>query len=642
MPDDISSRTSPAPADFAPLSPIQLSCDVVMKGGITSGIVYPTLVKALSGTFKFKNIGGTSAGAIAAVATAAAELGRMTGRVPTSFDKLADLPNQLGAAVVPNSPALGKSPTRLKSLFMPEASTSKAFALLTDLAQEGLCLYALWLAVKSVRLGLFLLALVLVGAWLITWHLSGDTHLLSWLVVGVLTMALGVIILLVLLARSTIQQIGGNDFGLCTGLGPKNNSTLALSPWMEQLFDGLAGIQFTEHPLTFGDLWRGASQTLFTEDPLEPFQPLNPAISLELMTSDLTLGLPVRMPFDLRRYFFRKENMERFFSKRVVQHLVDNPRTAPNDEKKVYDYFKTQGYCLLPAPQDLPVVVAARLSLSFPILLSAVPLYAADYSLPGDQAKPLPEQRLPERCWFSDGGITSNFPIHFFDQPLPEWPTFGINLAPFPPQKEVSQIQGENIYLPPSASRGGNLPTFTRLDSAQSLSGFFGLILNTMQNWRDNAQCLLPGYRDRIVTVFLAPDEGGLNLDMPKDLIDRLAARGTAAGNALVESFGHPGTNNRWNAHRWARFLSVSGMMSTATNQFSRGFSVTAPWGSYSDLLDGAASPPPGCYKISARQQGTARSFSSALVAAHLTDPDRALYAQAPKTRPVLRASPRV
>ena len=50
-------------------------CDLVMKGGITSGIVYPNAVLVLAREFRFKNIGGTSAGAIAAAATAAAALG---------------------------------------------------------------------------------------------------------------------------------------------------------------------------------------------------------------------------------------------------------------------------------------------------------------------------------------------------------------------------------------------------------------------------------------------------------------------------------------------------------------------------------------------------------------------------------------
>ena len=37
-------------------------CDMVMKGGITSGVVYPLAVTKLAERFVFKNIGGTSAG----------------------------------------------------------------------------------------------------------------------------------------------------------------------------------------------------------------------------------------------------------------------------------------------------------------------------------------------------------------------------------------------------------------------------------------------------------------------------------------------------------------------------------------------------------------------------------------------------
>jgi hypothetical protein len=68
------------------------------------------------------------------------------------------------------------------------------------------------------------------------------------------------------------------------------------------------------------------------------------------------------------------------------------------------------------------------MSLSFPILLSAVPLYAYDQEAECE----FREQHPPARCWFSDGGICSNFPMHFFDSPLPRWPTFGITLVPKP------------------------------------------------------------------------------------------------------------------------------------------------------------------------------------------------------------------
>src|SRR6266536_3042062 len=51
-------------------------CDLVMKGGITSGIVYPPTLLELQKHYKFRSIGGTSAGAIAAAAAAAAEYNR--------------------------------------------------------------------------------------------------------------------------------------------------------------------------------------------------------------------------------------------------------------------------------------------------------------------------------------------------------------------------------------------------------------------------------------------------------------------------------------------------------------------------------------------------------------------------------------
>ncbi len=68
-------------------------CDLVMKGGVTSGIVYPTAMCRLARTFRFRSIGGTSAGALAAALAAAAEherggsLGR--GQPTVGFARLA-------------------------------------------------------------------------------------------------------------------------------------------------------------------------------------------------------------------------------------------------------------------------------------------------------------------------------------------------------------------------------------------------------------------------------------------------------------------------------------------------------------------------------------------------------------------------
>ena len=59
-------------------------CDLIMKGGITSGVVYPRAVLELHRNYDFRCIGGASAGAIAAAATAAAQLGGAPG-----FERLA-------------------------------------------------------------------------------------------------------------------------------------------------------------------------------------------------------------------------------------------------------------------------------------------------------------------------------------------------------------------------------------------------------------------------------------------------------------------------------------------------------------------------------------------------------------------------
>src|SRR5258708_32017710 len=69
-------------------------CDIVLKGGITSGVVYPLALVSLAEKYRFSNIGGTSAGAMAAVAAAAAEDGRHIENA--GFDRLARIPGELG------------------------------------------------------------------------------------------------------------------------------------------------------------------------------------------------------------------------------------------------------------------------------------------------------------------------------------------------------------------------------------------------------------------------------------------------------------------------------------------------------------------------------------------------------------------
>jgi len=92
---------------------------MVMKGGITSGVVYLLAIVKLAERFVFKNIGGTSAGAIAAAATAAAEFTRDSG----GFERLAQLPKFL------SEEAPDGSGSNLLAFFQPQHSTARLFRL---------------------------------------------------------------------------------------------------------------------------------------------------------------------------------------------------------------------------------------------------------------------------------------------------------------------------------------------------------------------------------------------------------------------------------------------------------------------------------------------------------------------------------
>ena len=92
-----------------------LECDLVMKGGITSGVVYPLAVCRVAEKYRLRNIGGASAGAIARGGRWAGEYGRATGSRAKArgFEGLEFLPAKLTAEVGP-----AKQP-RLLSLFQP-------------------------------------------------------------------------------------------------------------------------------------------------------------------------------------------------------------------------------------------------------------------------------------------------------------------------------------------------------------------------------------------------------------------------------------------------------------------------------------------------------------------------------------------
>ncbi|HYJ46163.1 MAG TPA: hypothetical protein VEV81_06070, partial [Pyrinomonadaceae bacterium] len=257
-----------------------------------------------------------------------------------------------------------------------------------------------------------------------------------------------------------------------------------------------------------------------------------------------------------------------------------------------------------------------RMSLSFPVLISAVPLYTVDRSLPvreGDEPK-------LERCLFSDGGISSNFPIHFFDKALPRWPTFGINLATFnPAYPRDPEDQSKNSYLP-NNNVGGLLDAWDRFDESESgmarLGGFFGALVNTMYNWADNTQMRIPGYRDRVISVFQTPEEGGLNLNMKPESIKALSERGKFAGVKLRERFlGKDESGLDWGNHRWLRYRSIMARIEEMLEELSYVYQNPLPGEQpYSEMIVRAPDQAPKSYKWRQNgQQGFASEMTTRL-----------------------------
>ena len=97
-------------------------CDLIMKGGITSGVIYPGAACQLAETYRFRQVGGASAGAIAAAFVVAAELGRDR-PAPAGFAGLERIADDLGS--------------NLSTLFQPTKATKGAFGILTTWTEPG-------------------------------------------------------------------------------------------------------------------------------------------------------------------------------------------------------------------------------------------------------------------------------------------------------------------------------------------------------------------------------------------------------------------------------------------------------------------------------------------------------------------------
>ena len=614
-------------AENSPQPPVQRFCDIVMKGGITSGVVYPPAIVELSKTYTFKNIGGTSAGAIAAAVTAAAEYGRQRGA--DGFRVVAELPQWLGAI------APGGKDSNLFSLFQPQRKTKPLFrVLISGIGNKSFKRIRILLAIiRNAPVYALLGALPgLLLAYVAYFVYSPATSSLVWwtIAAAVILAVIGSIGLSVFgLYRRVINAIPNNGFGICSGFSESRNnqqSPLALTTWLSRLLNRAAGMPEQERPLTFGDLWQASEED----------QERN--INLQMMTTNLTHGRPYRLPFAEKVFYFDPAEFRQLFPEEVVSWMEAHPHESTEPEEHL-------PLRPLPDAANLPVVVATRMSLSFPFLLSAVPLYAIDRGRRNQQ------DATPEKCWFSDGGICSNFPVHFFDAALPRWPSFAINLRPY-----HIDYPDSPVWMP-STNRGGITDWWTRFDSGkgmQRLGGFIGAIVNSMQNWMDNTQTRVPGYRDRVVHISMDDEkEGGINLNMPPPIIEALSNRGRLAGTTLVERFTSSSDQQdlSWDNHRWVRYRSLMRLLEQMLEDMDNSFSNTlAGEQSYSDLIRRNSQTPPGSYRWrnQAQQSFADEATQKLLALAQEWRNKRGVNAaasfgeEAPNPQPELRIRPRI
>jgi predicted acylesterase/phospholipase RssA len=596
-------------------------CDLVMKGGVTSGVVYPPAICELARHYRFRSIGGTSAGAIAAAVTAAAEYQRRHIGTCAGFKLLEELPARLG------EPGAGGR-SQLLRLFQPDAPCRRLFAVLTGSLNQSAtarriaallrgCIQAYWIAaLASCALAV----------------LMGTLHSL---LAGVLILLLAVPLAIgIAIYRDLTRNVVRNNYGLCKGLTVEVEAGEALTPWLHALIQKAAGLPAETAPLTFGDLWCAPGGP--------PGQNVR-SIDLQMFTTNLAHGRPYIFPHlePTARLFYRSDELRTYLPESVmhwfdahaiayVPHSAGDPPVERALDLKLAE---------LPAAADFPILLAARMSLSFPLLFAAVPLWAIDYGWP-------PEKRTFRRCMFSDGGISSNFPMHLFDGLLPLWPTFGINL-----EAELPGFPDELVYLPKHC-RDGFADSWTRFDgaskSASRLGGFLASIIGTMQNWNDNALSRMPGVRDRIVRLRLKDDEGGFNLDMGKTLIDRIAARGRAAAIELIERYvpqedGAPPAPG-WDQQRWIRRDVLIDALNERMAGLAQALRLDIPHASsYEELTTRAQAAAPPCHDnpLTAQETCSLDALTDALRAvAEAFGKSAAAYPNAPVPQPELRVRP--
>ena len=577
-------------------------CDLIMKGGVTSGLVYPGAIAAISRSYRLCNIGGTSAGAIGAVAAAAMEYGLRTGRNPGAQDRMAWLHREMAEHT-------DQGASRLDAMFCGDPATAPLLGALKGVLGGkyapllGL-LSTAWPALAPgsrralILTGIATASQMLAGAglgWLLTTGTSPGVQGLATGLAAMISLCLagwfnlrGSLAQAVTLSfddlNRLLQPVVANGMGLATGLALPAHTiggrqVPSLNEWLHGVIQSLAG-HADDVPgdvVTFGRLWNlGAAD--------EPSALQARAIDLVLVCSDLSRVQSVSFPFlpDNQRLFYDPAEWDRIFPAPVMAAMAPNAWQVNDPEmpsglgysaRDVLDAAADHGDLgarlrLLPKGKHIPILVGARASMAFPGLFTPLPLWLLRWV-----GKPeVQDERRPilSRIYLSDGGITSNFPIHLFDAVVPSRPTFAINLLYPDDDLSIEEFHSDAAAAMAGKAVPGNVRTlggtldaggavklgdlimpfadgdrvqFYKAPAAGSaLAQIAGLglrVVETARTWGDVSLYNQVGVRDRIIHIRLSGNEGGFNLGMDGATIASLDTKGVYAGTALACRFRH-------------------------------------------------------------------------------------------------------
>ncbi len=315
-----------------------LECDMIMKGGVTSGIVYPYAILEIATKYRLKSLGGTSAGAIAAAFAAAAEYARQNGR-PEGFLILKQYCDEL--------------PEKLGSLFQPCPKFVPLVKLYKAIDAIG--------GLKGVhKLVLAQLSLGAVAGGIIFGlpsYLFQSSHYATGLAILLGSLIGGAVGSFIWAKRKILgpisiafQSLPEEQFGLCPGITQEGETEPALTDWLHSALQHIAfGDPNHSKPLTFGDL-RGSDVKA-------------PIIDLKVVTTNLSMRRPHTLPSIGAVAGFMPKDWDRLFPKSIMDFLY-REGTKP--------WARYQGSWIFPSAANLPVLVGVRMSLSFPLLFCAI------------------------------------------------------------------------------------------------------------------------------------------------------------------------------------------------------------------------------------------------------------------------------